>query len=103
MKITIGSETFELEFEHHLKGAFSQQQACRAALKAEDGRVYWTAAEAYSLCQPGDQYNKFVGRKLALGRLLKPYPRPVRAQVWKQYWRQTNREEFLTNGQRSSL
>ena len=38
-------------------------------------------------CNPGDQFSKKAGRKISLGRALKPLPRSLRQQIWEQYFK----------------
>lgn len=43
------------------------------------------------ICHPNDQFNKAIGRKVALGRALELFPRDIRRQIWKAYF------EFVNN------
>lgn len=40
-------------------------------------------------CHEHDQFNKYVGRKISLGRALRAFPRPLRKQIWDAYFKQS--------------
>jgi hypothetical protein len=40
-------------------------------------------------CHSHDQFSKYVGRKVALGRALKAFPRPLRKHIWHEYFKQS--------------
>ena len=44
-----------------------------------------------SHCAAGDQFCRRVGRKVALTRALKSYPKLVRQAIWHAYWRSGQR------------
>ena len=88
MEIIFEGERYNLEFAHHLKGAKPGARATQARLEKEG---VGCVADAYAVCGKGDQYSKFIGRKLALTRLLMPLPRTMRTAVWQQYWEETNK------------
>jgi hypothetical protein len=46
---------------------------------------YAPFASGHAFTHPNDNFCRETGRKIALTRLLRDYPKPVRAQVWKQY------------------
>lgn len=45
------------------------------------------AAEGRAICSALDQFNKAVGRKVALTRALKPFDKEIRTRFWKAYWK----------------
>lgn len=91
MKILIGETTYELVFRH-------DDGVCQALLTNPKDPAGFLIGIA--LCHQQDQYNRFVGRKVALKRLLQlnRIARSHRKQVWKQYWKQTNRASFAEAG-----
>lgn len=42
-------------------------------------------------CNPCDQFSKKAGRKISLGRALKPLPRSLRQQIWEAYFKECPR------------
>ena len=40
----------------------------------------------FSACSKRDQFNRKVGRKVALQRTLQPLDKKIRTEVWKEYW-----------------
>jgi len=94
MRMTLNGEEVYLVFEHHLPLA-GGGQATEARLET---REHGTVISAYSKCVPGDQYCKAIGRKIALGRLLAFYPRPLRAEIWQQYWQSVNKPQLAAAG-----
>ena len=42
-------------------------------------------SSAYTVYRPDDSYDKYIGRKIALGRAIKHYPKNVRAKIWDIY------------------
>lgn len=83
MTITLDGSKYNLVFAHHLKTTEHGAEATQVRL--EKVGTNWMI-DAYALKAAGDQYSKFIGRKVALTRLMKRLPRKARKQIWTQYW-----------------
>jgi hypothetical protein len=86
MRITLDGSQYELIFAHHLKASETEATQVRLEKIGTD----WVV-EAYALKAAEDQYSKFIGRKVALTRLVKQLPRGARKQIWTQYWAATGK------------
>lgn len=98
MLLNIGNEKFAIHFAHleykwtaatdvtvsrFCTTCAIHQGACKVKGCAADKHPYFGSAS----CHPGDQFNKRIGRKLAMARALKPLPRNLRQQIWAEYFK----------------
>lgn len=80
---------FDLLFFHDVTKRRTTCQVLPSAMIAID--IDLPLNEGHAYCCHTDQFNRKVGRKVALTRALRPYPRAVRQAVWHAYWQSGQR------------
>ena len=65
-------------------------------LRAIQATVTFDGVEATdsAVCSESDNFNKEVGRKLALRRAIRPFPRGSRSQIWRAYHQRNGLNEI---------
>ena len=75
-------QKFDVRFTHHLDSPVPHTEV-QIANCEWDSTSYLLGA---GLCHPNDQFNKAIGRKVALARAISGLPRETRTQIWKAYF-----------------
>lgn len=102
MIININEVDYRISFKHinaELRTTMCTIEKVSAGkLFKEDGELVSTAK---SMCNPVDNFNKDIGRKISLTRAIKEFPKEVRKLIWDSYLNRNKTNLELVNSSTS--